>query len=148
MYLRRAFFAALFCALAATCDALAADSSSPRIDLMEFEGAETVCKAWPHGAAATGLVWVGYPASVKPFGMRGYMEIDGKTHPLRQVAYAHAEGAMSIYYRTLGDYHYDVYLTLSGFSSRDVKGSGLTGTLVVSRFGIFNQIMVSGRCGD
>lgn len=130
----------------------AEDPLAPKIDTVQWQGAETVCEAWPAGQTAKeaqdkGLSFVSYPAAVKPFGMRGYMEIDGKTHPLKQVAYANAGGTLSIYYRTLGDYHYDVYVTLSGFSSSDLKGSDLTGTLVASRFGLFSQIGISGRCG-
>jgi hypothetical protein len=129
------------------------DAGGPRIDSLAWQDAGTVCEAWPAGIPAdqsreTGLSFVSYPAAVKPFGMRGYMEIDGRTHPLRQIAYANAEGTLSIYYRTLGDYHYDVYLTLSGFNTNDLKGSGLTGTLVASRFGLFSQIEISGRCGS
>lgn len=132
--------------------AFAGDAAGPAIGALEWEEAETVCEAWPSGIAAEdarskGLSFVSYPAAVKPFGMRGYMLIDGKTHPLRQVAYANAGGTLSVYYRTLGDYHYDVYLTLTGFSSNELKGSGLTGTLTASRYGLFSQIKVSGICG-
>ena len=139
-------------AVAMHATAFADDAGGPRIDSVAWQEAETVCEAWPAGipeidARAKGLSFVSYPAAVKPFGMRGYMEIDGRTHPLRQIAYANADGTLSIYYRTLGDYHSDVYLTLSGFNSSELKGSGLTGTLVASRFGLFSQIAVSGRCG-
>ena len=132
--------------------AFPADSTGPAIGALEWEEAETVCEAWPAGIAAEdarakGLAFVSFPAAIKPFGMRGYMAIDGKTHPLRQVAHANAGGTLSIYYRTLGDYHYDVYLTLAGFGSNELKGSGLTGTLTASRFGLFSQINVSGSCG-
>lgn len=130
-----------------------ADTGGPRIDAIEWEDAKTVCEVWPAGtleeeARSQGLSFVSFPAAVKPFGMRGYMAIDGKTHPLRQIAYANANGTVSIYFRTLGDYHYDVYLTLSGFGSGELKGSGLAGTLVASRFGLFSQMEISGRCGD
>lgn len=133
--------------------ALPGESDGPAIGSLEWEEAETVCKAWPAGIEAEasrskGLSFVSYPAAVKPFGMRGYMAIDGKTHPLRQIAYANTGGTLSIYYRTLGDYHYDVYLTLSGFSSSELKGSRLAGTLTASRFGLFSQIKVSGSCGQ
>jgi hypothetical protein len=140
--------ATTLCASAAIAD----DPGGPVIDAMPWQEAETVCEAWPAGTAAEearakGLSFVSYPAAVKPFGMRAYMAIDGKSHPLRQIAYANTGGTLSIYYRTLGDYHYDVYLTLSGFSASELKGGGLTGKLVASRFGLFNQIEVSGRCG-
>lgn len=132
--------------------ALPDDAGAPIIDAVEWSGAQTVCEAWPAGVPAEasrqkGLSFVSYPAAVKPFGMRAYMSIDGKSHPLKQIAYANAGGTLSIYYRTLGDYHYDVYLTLSGFGSSGLKGSDLTGTLVASRFGLFSQIEISGRCG-
>ncbi len=83
------------------------DPGGPRIDAIEWENAETVCEAWPAGTAeeearSNGLSFVSYPAAVKPFGMRGYMSIDGKTHPLRQIAYANGNGTLSIYFRTLG----------------------------------------------
>ena len=127
-------------------------SVGPKIDPVEWNGADTVCEAWPSGTPAeqarkTGLSFVSYPAAVKPFGMRAYMAIDGKSHPLKQIAYANASGTLSIYYRTLGDYHYDVYLTLSGFKASELKGNGLTGTLVASRFGLFSEIKISGNCG-
>ena len=133
--------------------ALPGESDGPTIGALEWEEAETVCEAWPAGIEAEasrskGLSFVSYPAAVKPFGMRGYMAIDGKTHPLRQVAYANTGGTLSVYYRTLGDYHYDVYLTLSGFTSSELKGSRLAGTLTASRFGLFSQIKVSGSCGQ
>ena len=142
-------------ALASTLSASAAianDAGGPVIDAVTWNGAETVCEAWPSGTEVeqsrkTGLSFVSYPAAVKPFGMRAYMAIDGKSHPLRQIAYANAGGTLSVYYRTLGDRHYDVYLTLSGFSASELKGGGLTGTLVASRFGLFRQIGISGRCG-
>jgi hypothetical protein len=131
--------------------AIADDSGGPVINAVEWNGAETVCEAWPAGnpaenARATGLSFVSYPAAVKPFGMRAYMAIDGRTHPLKQIAYAHMNGTLSVYYRTLGDYHYDVYLTFSGSSAAKLNGSGLKGTLTASRFGLFSQIDVSGRC--
>jgi hypothetical protein len=143
----------LFLALQISPAVAANDAGEPRIDSIEWEDSETVCEAWPSGipaeeARSKGLSFVSYPAAVKPFGMRGYMAIDGKTHPLRQIAHANTGGTLSIYYRTLGDYHYDVYLTLSGFNASELKGSGLTGTLVASRFGLFSQIEISGRCGD
>lgn len=129
----------------------ASDTGGPRIDAIEWEDAETVCEVWPAGtpaqeARSKGLSFVSYPAAVKPFGMRGYMAIDGKTHPLRQVAYANSGGTLSIYYRTLGDYHYDIYLTLSGFGSGELKGSDLAGTLVASRFGLFSTMEIAGKC--
>jgi hypothetical protein len=130
----------------------AGPAAGPAIDAVEWNGAETVCEAWPagipaEGSRAAGLSFVSYPAAVKPFGMRAYMAIDGKSHPLKQIAYANTDGTLSIYYRTLGDYHYDVYLTLSGFTSDELKGDGLSGKLVASRFGLFSQIEISGRCG-
>lgn len=132
--------------------AIANDVGKPVINAMVWNGAQTVCEAWPAGHSADeaqdkGLFFVSYPAAVKPFGMRGYMAIDGREHPLKQIAYANADGTLSIYYRTLGDYHYDVYLTLSGFTSADLKGTGLTGTLIASRFGLFTEIAISGQCG-
>lgn len=132
--------------------ALADDVGAPGIGVLEWDGAKTVCEAWPAGIPAEevrdkGLSFASYPAAVKPFGMRGYMVIDGKTHPLKQVAYANTGGTLSIYYRTLGDYHYDVYLTLAGFSSSELTGSALTGKLVASRFGLFSEIRISGQCG-
>ena len=141
--------AATLCTPAAVAD----DAGGPVINVVEWNGAETVCEAWPAGspaesARASGLSFVSYPAAIKPFGMRAYMAIDGRTHPLKQIAYANTDGALSIYYRTLGDYHYDVYLTLSGFSSQELKGNGLTGTVTASRFGLFSQIKVSGRCNQ
>lgn len=128
------------------------DAGGPRIGSIEWEDAQTICEAWPAGTPAgeardNGLSFVSYPATVKPFGMRGYMAIDGRTHPLKQIAYAKTGGTLSIYYRTLGDTPHDVYLTLSGFASDDLKGSGLSGTLVASRFGLFSTIEISGRCG-
>lgn len=147
------FAAGLTASVLVSGPALPGESDGPTIGAVEWEEAETVCEAWPVGIAAEdsrskGLSFVSYPAAVKPFGMRGYMAIDGKTHPLRQVAYANTGGTLSIYYRTLGDYHYDVYLTLSGFSSSELNGSRLAGTLTASRFGLFSQINVSGSCGQ
>ncbi len=132
--------------------AFAAESMPPNIDTMVWEEAETVCEAWPEEVAAkdahaSGLSWVSYPAAVEPFGMRGYVAIDGVVHPLRQVAYAKPDRTLSIYYRTLGDRHYDVYLTLSGLDAAGLKGTDLAGTLVVSRFGLFSQIKIVGACG-
>ena len=143
----------LVCAAAVAGPAFAGDETgAPKIDMVQWQGAKTVCEAWPAGqnageAREKGLSFVSYPAAVKPFGMRGYMAIDGREHPLKQIAYANAGGTLSIYYRTPGDYHYDVYLTLSGFGTDELKGVGLSGTLVASRFGLFNQIEISGRCG-
>jgi hypothetical protein len=130
----------------------AADGAPPKINTVEWEEAATVCEAWPADIAAkdartAGLSFVSYPAAVKPFGMRGYMAIDGVTHPLRQIAYAKVDGTLSIYYRTLGDRHYDVYLTLNGLDANAVKGADLTGTLIASRFGLSSEIMISGSCG-
>jgi hypothetical protein len=131
--------------------AVASDNTGPKIGTIEWEEAETVCEAWPADVAAkdaraAGLSFVSYPAAAKPFGMRGYMNVDGKTHPLRQVAYANTNGTLSIYYRTLGDRHYDVYLTLSGFSANELNGKDLTGTLVASRFGLYSEVIIAGLC--
>jgi hypothetical protein len=132
--------------------ALAAEDGAPKIDTMKWEEAETVCEAWPEGIApkdarASGLSWVSYPASVKPFGMRAYMQIDGMVRPLRQIAYAKPDGLISIYYRSLGDRHYDVYLTLNGLEPGKLTGSNLTGTLVAARFGLYREMKIAGSCG-
>lgn len=132
--------------------AFAAEGSGPKIDTIAWEPAKTVCEAWPEGisakdARASGLTWIAYPASVKPFGMRSYVAIDAVTHPLRQIAYARQNDTLSLYYRTLGDRHYDVYLTLSGLEANALKGADLTGTLVAARFGIYSEIKITGSCG-
>jgi hypothetical protein len=132
--------------------AFSADAAAPKIGAMQWEQAETVCEAWPQGvlakdARASGLSWIGFPAAIKPFGMRGYMMIDGIVHPLRQIAYAKPDGTLSIYYRTLGDRHFDVYITLIGFAPNALTGANLTGTLVASRFGLFSEIKIAAFCG-
>ncbi|MGL4489859.1 MAG: hypothetical protein ACRCU5_10500 [Rhizobiaceae bacterium] len=129
-----------------------AETTGPKIGTLEWEEAETVCEVWPEGvlakdARASGLSWVAYPAAVKPFGMRSYMSIDGFAHPLRQIAYAKVDGTLSVYYRTPGDRHYDVYLTLNGLDANALKGADLTGKLVASRFGLYSEINVAGSCG-
>ena len=92
-------------------------------------------------------VWIGLPAAVKPFGMRGYVSIDGIVRPLRQIAYARSDGYLAIHYRTLGERAFDVRLQLSGFGAGSLKGAQLTGTLTVSRFGRFSATPVAGSCG-
>jgi hypothetical protein len=144
--------AAFVLSLSAQSAAFAAADEPPKIETMEWEEAETVCEAWPEGAEAkdaraTGLSWVSYPASVKPFGMRSYMKIDGVVHPLKQIAYAKPDGTISVYYRTPGYRHYDVYLTLNGLEPGKLTGSNLTGTLVVARFGLYREIKIAGACG-
>jgi hypothetical protein len=140
-------------ALMASCaSAMAADGAAPVIDQMTWDKAETICFAWPVDASpktepTSGLSWIGLPASVRPFGMRAYMSIDGVVHPLRQIAYANRQGTLSIYYQTLGDRHYDVYLTLSGDGADQLKGQALSGTLVAARFGIYTEIKIAGSCG-
>jgi hypothetical protein len=135
--------------------AFAADNSSgayPKIDAMDWQGAQTVCAAWPAGsrtaiAPPAGLVWIGLPAAVKPFGMRAYVSIDGMVRPLRQVAYAHPGGDLAIHYRTLGDRAFDVRLKLSGFGPGSLIGGDLTGMLTVSRYGLFTELRLAGACG-
>ncbi len=146
------FSALTISSMLAANSAFAEDSAPPKIDTMAWEEAATVCEGWPAGIAAkdarhSGLSFVSYPAAVKPFGMRGYMAIDSVTHPLRQIAYAKVDGTLSIYYRTLGDRHYDIYLTLNGLDANAVKGADLTGTLIASRFGLVSEIKISGSCG-
>jgi hypothetical protein len=124
----------------------------PEIGTLTWDNARTVCVAWPEGqsleqARSSGVSWVGLPASVKPFGMRGYVNIDGRDHPLKQIAYANPDGTLSIYYRSLGERHYDVYLNLSGLVPGTLTGTDLGGTLVVSRFGLLSETRISGSCG-
>ncbi len=134
----------------------AVDNSSvagPKIDAMDWQGAETVCAAWQEGDTAenaqrAGLVWIGLPAAVKPFGMRAYVSVDGMMRPLRQIAYSHAGGDLAVHYRTLGDRPYDVRLELSGLEPGGIKGDHLAGKLVVSRFGVFTEIKLTGSCGQ
>ena len=132
--------------------AFADAAGRPEIGILPWSSAQTVCVAWPEGqsleqARSSGVSWVGLPAAVKPFGMRGYVNIDGRDHPLKQIAYAHPDGTLSIYYRSLGDRHYDVYLNLSGLVPGTLTGAELGGTLVVSRFGLFSETRISGSCG-
>ena len=140
-------FSAMLC-----CGAPAAESSSgayPRIDAMDWHGAEFVCSAWlaEQGAEAKQPVWTGLPAAVKPFGMRAYVRIDGMVRPLRQIAYAHSDRALAIHYRTLGERAFDVRLELSGLDPGGLKGAALTGTLTVSRYGLFTKVSLAGACG-
>ena len=146
------FTALIFGLLMGVGTAIAVEDVYPAIGTVDPENAQTVCEAWPEGISAvdarsSGLSWVSFPAEVKPFGMRAYANIDGLDRPLKQIAYAHHEGTLSFYYRTLGDRHYDVYLTLNGLVPGEVEGTDLTGTLVVSRFGLYSEIKISGTCG-
>jgi hypothetical protein len=131
--------------------ALAADNSTgaaPAIGPIDQQGAQSVCAAWAQSAPrSAGLVWIGLPAAVKPFGMRAYVGIDGITRPLRQIAYAHTAGDLAIHYRTLGERPYAVRLELSGIRPGGLEGAGLTGTLIVSRFGLFTEMNLTGSCG-
>jgi hypothetical protein len=141
---------ALMCARAfAAGDASAAN---PKIGMLALEGAQTVCVAWPEAGAASGarpaeFVWVGLPAAVKPFGMRAYVNVDGMRRPLRQIAYVKMDSGLSIHYRTLGDRAYDVRIDLAGLDPTGAAGADLSGTLTVSRFGLFTELKVAGSCG-
>jgi hypothetical protein len=142
----------LFALTALLCgNAIAAENAagaSPKVDAMDWQGAKTVCAAWPEGKTRPqGLVWIGLPAAVKPFAMRAYVSVDGEVRPLRQIAYAHAAGDLAIHYRTLGERAYDVRLKLSGLDPAGLDGADLTGALTVSRFGLFTEIRIAGACG-
>lgn len=126
-------------------------SDPPKIDAVDLEGEKAVCVAWaadpaPATLPPSDLVWAGLPAAVEPFGMRAYTSIDGMIRPLRQIAYAKNGGELSIHYRTLGDRAYDVRLDLRGLGPEGLQGDGLTGTLTVSRFGLFTGLKVAGAC--
>ena len=119
--------------LAAVCAAAAGETPAPRIEATDWEGGSLVCAAWrkddPQDAAP---VWTGLPAAVAPFGMRGYVGIDGATRPLRQIAYSRRGTELAIHYRTLGERAYDVRLDLSASAAE----GGMSGALTVSRFGV------------
>jgi hypothetical protein len=126
-------------------------AGSPEIKAFDLRGEKAVCMAWatdpaPATLPPTELVWVGLPAAVKPFGMRGYASIDGMIRPLRQIAYAKTDSGLSIHYRTLGDRAYDVRIDLAGLLPTGVEGADLAGTLTVSRFGLFTNLKVAGSC--
>ena len=108
--------------------ALAADP--PKIDALDLEGEKAVCVAWAAGPAPASmppsdLVWVGFPAAVKPFGMRAYVSIDGMIRALGQIAYAKTDGGLSIHYRTLGERAYDVRIDLAGPGPAGAPGRDL-----------------------
>ena len=129
--------------LMAACAAQAAETQAPRIDATDWAGGSMVCAAWrlddPGGAAP---VWLGLPAAVAPFGMRGYAGIDGATRPLRQIAYARTGTGLAIHYRTLGERAYDVRLDLAG----PAPDGGMTGRLTVSRFGVAASLELRAEC--
>ncbi|MGB8818989.1 MAG: hypothetical protein WCC66_13810 [Rhizobiaceae bacterium] len=129
------------------------DPGAPVVDGMVWQPAGSVCRAWQQGAepaksSQSTLVFIAFPSAEPPFGMRGLMKIDGVLHELRQIAHARQSGAISVHYRTQGYRNYDVRLNLAGLSASTVAGEALTGTMIVSRFGLFNQIEISGSCGD
>ena len=130
----------IFTALSAS---QAAETPAPRIEATDWAGGSFVCTAWkmsdPPEAAP---VWLGLPAAVAPFGMRGYGGIDGATRPLRQIAYARSGLELFIHYRTLGDRAYDVRLDLAG----PAPDGGMTGRLTVSRFGVAASLELRADC--
>jgi hypothetical protein len=117
----------------------------PQIGDMPWDQNGAVCAARLEAAPAdAGLVWITFPSAEKPFGMKGFVKIDGILHALRQIAYAGDGNGFSIHYRTFGDRNYDVRLEMSGPPD---DGAELTGKLIASRFGQFSEVSVTGACG-
>lgn len=144
-----ALLAFLICARPAFAD----DPGAPRADDMIWQTAGSRCQVWREAAriadpASAPLVFISFPSSDAPFSMRAIMKIDGTLHELRQVAYARDGETLSIHYRTHGYRNYDVRLHLANLKAGPLDGSGLSGAITASRFGLFSKVAVSGSCSQ
>jgi hypothetical protein len=146
--------AALFALSVACSTAIAADDpGASKIDDMVWQTAGSRCYAWREAQlisdpAAAPLVFISFPGSGKPFAMRAMIKIDGTLHELRQIAYAREGRTLSIHYRTHGYRNYDVRLDLANLIPGRLEGGDLSGTITVSRFGLFSSVAVSGFCSE
>ena len=133
--------------------AMADDPGAPHIDDMVWQTAGSRCHAWRESAsiddpAAVPLVYISFSSKDAPFSMRANMKIDGVLHELRQIAYARDGQALSIHYRTHGYRNYDVRLDLGNLIPGRLEGGDLSGTITISRFGLFSKVAVSGSCSQ
>jgi hypothetical protein len=132
--------------------ALADDPGAPKLDDMVWQTAGSVCQVWRDGKsrgdpAAASLVLISFPGGEKPFGLRALTGIDGALFELHQIAYLRTGDRLSIHYRTQGYRNYDVRLDLGNLAPGRLEGDDLTGTITTSRFGLFSQMAIRGRCG-
>ncbi len=127
------------------------DPGAPKIDDMVWQTAGSRCYASREAAligdpSAASLVFIAFPSNDAPFSMRALMKIDGTMHELRQIAYAREGQTLSIHYRTHGYRNYDVRLDLGNLVPTRLEGGDLSGSITISRFGLFSTVAVSGLC--